>query len=116
MRLDTIRRGGVATVVLSGEVDAAERTRVAEAVRGLLDQGETRLVFDCEQVTFMGSTGIGSLLAARKEALARSGAMALVRPSPILRKVIRDLGLDAEFPSYGSREEAEKAVGPPRAP
>lgn len=110
MKIRTERKGGLATVVVEGEVDAAERERVGRAIRGLLDDGAARFVFDLEKVTYVGSAGIGCLLDARKEALDRHGGVALVNPGRMLKKVIQDLGFAAHFPVYGSRQEAEEAL------
>ena len=112
----TETRGDLATVEVEGEVDAAERARVGEVIRGLLDGGASRLVFDFEKVTYVGSAGIGCLLEARKESLARGGGVALVNPGPALKKVIHDLGFDAHFPSFASRAEAASALAPTAPP
>jgi anti-sigma B factor antagonist len=110
LKIRTERKGGIATVTVEGEVDAAEREEVGRAIRGLLDDGAARIVFDFEKVTYVGSAGIGCLIEARKQALVRHGGVALVKPGHNLKKVIHDLGFDAAFPVYASREEAETAL------
>lgn len=114
MKIVTERKDGVATLVVSGEVDAAEKAQVGEAVRAALAQGDTRLVFDFHDVTFMGSTGVGCLLTAQREAVSRSGSVAVVNPPKTLQKMFKTLGLEHAFPIYGSREEAAKAFAPPK--
>jgi anti-anti-sigma factor len=86
---------------------------VGKVVRGLLDAGASHLVFDFGKVTYVGSAGIGCLIEARKAALDRKGGVALVNPGPMLRKVIHDLGFEAHFPVYGSREDAARALAAP---
>jgi anti-sigma B factor antagonist len=113
MKITTERRDGVATLIVSGEVDAAEKAQVGEAVRAALAQGDTRLVFDFRDVTFMGSTGVGCLLSAQKDAAARSGGVAVVNPPKTLQKMFRTLGLEHAFPIFPSREEAQKSLGKP---
>ena len=68
MKIETERGGGVATVVVSGEVDSSEKAQVGQAIRSLLDQGETRFIFDFTRVTYIGSTGVGCLISARRDA------------------------------------------------
>jgi len=113
VKIRTESKDGLATVTVEGEVDSAEREKVGKAIRGLLDGGASRFVFDFERVTFVGSAGISCLIEARKEALSRRGGIALVRPAPVLRKVIHDLGFEAHFPVYASVEEARSALTDP---
>ena len=112
MKIRTESAGGIATVIVEGEVDSAERERVGTAIRGLLDGGASRLVFDFEKVTYLGSAGIGCLIEARKAAIDRQGGVALVNPGPFLLKVIRDLGFQAHVPVYKSRADAARSLAP----
>jgi anti-anti-sigma factor len=115
MEIQTLRGDGVATVVVSGDVDAGDKSRVGEAVRALIAQGETRFLFDFAKVTYLGSSGVSCLVAARRDAVARSGAVAVLNPPPIIRKVFKTLGLEKEFPVFTTREEALRALmGPAR--
>ena len=115
MKIVTERRDGVATLIVSGEVDAAEKAQVGATVRDLIAKGETRIVFDFARVTYMGSTGVGCLLSAQKDAAARSGAVAVVNPPRMLQKMFRTLGIEHAFPIYPSREEAQRAFKAPPA-
>jgi len=115
MKIVTERLDGIATLIVTGEVDAAEKAQVGAAVRAALAQGDTRLVFDFHGVTFMGSTGVGCLLSAQKDAAARAGAVAVVNPPQMLQKMFRTLGIEHAFPIYPSREEAQRAFKAPPA-
>jgi len=116
MKIESLRGDGVATIVVSGDVDSAEKAAVGKVVREILDRGESRIIFDFEKVTFLGSSGVSCLVAARKDAMAKSGGVALVNPSPMIRKVLHTLGFEREFPVYATREAAARALGagPPR--
>jgi anti-sigma B factor antagonist len=114
VKIRTESKEGIVTVTVEGEVDSAERERVGKTIQGLLEGGASRFVFDFEKVTFVGSAGIGCLIEARKEALARKGGVALVKPARMLRKVIHDMGFDSHFPVYATVEDAARALtGPP---
>lgn len=116
MKIETLTRDGVTTIVVAGDVDAMEKAAVGKTVRELLDRGESRIIFDFEKVTFLGSSGVSCLIAARKDAIARSGGVALVNPPPMIRKVLHTLGFEGDFPVYGCREDAAKALSAgPRA-
>jgi anti-sigma B factor antagonist len=115
VKIETLSKDGVTTIVVAGDVDAAEKAAVGKMVRDLLDRGESRIIFDFERVTFLGSSGVSCLIAARKDALARSGGVALVNPPKMIRKVLHTLGFEGDFPVYSNREDAAKALGAPRA-
>ena len=110
MKIETLQRDGVTTIVVSGDVDAPEKAAVGKMVRQLLDSGESRLIFDFEKVTFLGSSGVSCLVAARKDALAKSGGVALVNPPPMIRKVLHTLGFEGDFPIFASREAAARSL------
>ena len=110
MKIQTLRQDGVATVVLAGEIDAAQGAEVRGAIRDLLAQDETRFVFDISGVTFMGSTAVACLAQARRDAVAREGAVALVNPPPMVRKMFATLGIEAHFPVFPTREAARAAL------
>ncbi len=116
MKIETLLKDGIATVVVSGEVDAAERAQVGTALQDLLDKGQTRFIFDFGKVTYIGSSGVSCLVSARRDAVAKSGSVALVNPSPMVRKVFKTLGLEKDFPVFGSREEAMKVMAAGRGP
>ncbi len=110
MKIETRKGGGVATLVVTGEIDAAEKAAVGNTVQNLLREGESRLVFDFRKVTFVGSSGMGCLIAARREAVARQGGVAFLGPPPVLRKMLKTLGLEGDFPVYATQEEAVRAL------
>jgi len=111
MKIETHTRNGVTTIVVAGDVDAPEKTAVGNAVRALLARGESRIVFDFQGVTFLGSSGVSCLVSARRDALAKKGGVALVNPPPMIRKVLHTLGFAKDFPAFPTREEAEKSLG-----
>jgi anti-sigma B factor antagonist len=110
VKIETLLTDGVTTVVVTGEVDSAEKIQVGNTFRDLLEKGETRFIFDLGKVTYLGSSGVSCLVAFRRDAVAKSGSVALVNPPLMVRKVFKTLGLEKDFPVYGSREEALKAI------
>jgi anti-anti-sigma factor len=122
VKIETRRDKGVATLLVAGEIDAAEKAAVGKAVEDLIRQGETRLIFDFRRVTYVGSSGMGCLIAARREAVSRQGGVAFVSPPAVLRKMMRTLGVEADFPVYATQDEAIQALtgqavaAPPASP
>ena len=69
---------GTAQVVhIAGRLDHTSSTVLDARLRELLDAGHTRLVLDVEQMSYISSAGLRSLILVAKEVKTRSGALAL---------------------------------------
>ena len=80
-------------VAITGEIDIA----TCEAMRDALETGlraGAELVADLSAVTFIDATGIGVLLAIRRQAMEAGGSLTLQAPSRAVRKLTRICGLD----------------------
>ena len=58
--------GGVATVVVGGEIDSHSAPRLEETLVSLVEGGATRVVLDLGGVGFIDSSGLRVLIATRK--------------------------------------------------
>jgi anti-anti-sigma factor len=83
---------GTCHLLLSGELDLTTAEDFSTTVARLLGGGATTLVVDATAVSFIDSTGIGTLLAARRECRAVGGGLTVVQ-SPGIEKVTRLLGV-----------------------
>ena len=83
---------------LSGELDTATAPGLRDQVVQLISQGRSDLVFDCTDLEFIDSTGLGVLIGARARALAANGSVALVGVSSALRRLLVVTGIDGLFP------------------
>lgn len=81
---------GAHVVLLHGQLDLANAERVREILRGT--GGET-VVADLSGLTFLDSSGIAALLAARSEVLAEGRAFVLRGAKGIVRQVLEVTGL-----------------------
>lgn len=91
--LSVVREEGAGEirVRVSGEVDL----RTADLLLGALSPaGDRRIALDLTEMTFIDSTGLSVLIAARK-----AGAVIVLRnPPPQMQKLLSITGLGAEFP------------------
>jgi anti-sigma B factor antagonist len=71
--VESRRDGSVGVVILSGELDLDGGDEVEAAVAGLLAEGVTTVAVDAGQVTFMDSSGLGGVLAARGRVVESGG-------------------------------------------
>lgn len=82
----------VLTVTISGEIDIATCRAMREALA--TGPGPAHLEVDMSAVTFIDASGIGVLLAARRQAVDAGGSLSLRAPSWAVRRVTGVLGLD----------------------
>jgi anti-sigma B factor antagonist len=91
-RVVGVEADGIHTLVCTGELDMATCDRVTAAVRGALEASPTVVRIDCAQVGFVDSTGIRSLLDARRHADERGVEFQLV-PSREVQRLLDLVGV-----------------------
>jgi anti-anti-sigma factor len=89
--------GDTATLRLSGELDVASAPALREDVSRLVSEGCVHLVFDCDRLDFIDSTGLGVLIGARARSLAANGSVALTGVRPALHRLLVVTGIDGLF-------------------
>jgi anti-anti-sigma factor len=92
LRSEVRSADGAVTVVLFGELDADGAVCLATCIDGLIEACEP-LVVDLADVTFIDSTGVAALLAARRRLLERGRSMHVSRTSPVVGRVLDVCGL-----------------------
>jgi anti-sigma B factor antagonist len=98
--------GGVTVVAPTGRLDVAGAPALKEAINGLTDNGRPRVVIDMEAVSFVDSTGLGSVIAALKQIRNRQGELRLAAPNQQVRVVLELTTLDRVFPYFATLEDA----------
>lgn len=85
-------------VTLEGEFDMSVEGLFTETVtQGVVHNGHSSVVLDVSGVTFLDSSGIGAMLRARQEAVARGSRFVLSQPSAPVTKVLEIAGLASHF-------------------
>jgi anti-anti-sigma factor len=90
--------GDSATVSLSGELDVATAPAMREHIVRLISEGRTSIIFDCTNLDFIDSTGLGVLIGARARCLAANGSVGLSGVKPALQRLLAVTGIDGLFP------------------
>ena len=80
--------GPRARIAVRGEVDIASCPDLDGTVAGLVRDGVDVLEIDLSGVTFMGSSGLASLLRAQRLAVEGGGGVRLLRPSQVVRDLL----------------------------
>jgi anti-sigma B factor antagonist len=105
------RRGDVAIVHVSGEVDASNAPWLEGRLRAALTNRSEGLVVDLTATTYLDSSGIALLFGLATALRQHQQQLRLVVPedSPIAR-MVRLTGLDAAVPTHAALETALAAA------
>ena len=109
MSLDVESRqtdSGITVLAPSGRLDVVGAPALKEAVSEAMKNGQPRLVIDMEGVTFVDSSGLGSVVSARKQVRTSKGDLRLAAPNQQVRVVLELTTLDRVFPYFATVEEA----------
>src|SRR6202022_3084803 len=109
VRLDVESRqtdSGVPVLAPTGRLDVAGAPALKDAVSEAMKNGKPRLVIDMEGVSFVDSSGLGSVVAALKQVRTSQGDLRLAAPNQQVRVVLELTTLDRVFPYYATVEEA----------
>ena len=97
---------GVTVLAPSGRLDVAGAPALKTAIADAVKNGPSRLVIDMEGVSFVDSSGLGSVIAGLKMVRTSQGDLRLAAPNQQVRVVLELTTLDRVFPYYASVEEA----------
>ncbi len=92
-------------VAIRGELDMAAAPAFEERLLNCLS-GETPVILDLSDVSFMDSTAIGALISVRKKANMTRGRFAVVVPPGDVERMLRITRLDTAFDIVPTRSEA----------
>jgi anti-anti-sigma factor len=97
---------GATVVAPTGRLDVAGAPALKDAISEALKSGQAKVVIDMEGVSFVDSTGLGSVIAALKQIRSSQGDLRLAAPNQQVRVVLELTTLDRVFPYYSTVEEA----------
>jgi anti-sigma B factor antagonist len=102
-----VRRVGERSVLdVVGEVDVYSAPELRERLSEQLNASEPSLIVNLTDVTFLDSTGIGTLVAGLNRAVKFGGTLTLVCDHDRILKLFRITGLDSVFAIRASIDEA----------
>ena len=82
------QEGPRARIAVRGEVDIATCPGLDDTIVSIVRAGVDVLEIDLSGVTFMGSSGLASLLRAQRLAVEGGGGVRLLRPSQVVRDLL----------------------------
>jgi len=90
-------------VVLQGEVDLAAAPALREQIDSILASGQSTIVIDLLDATFLDSTALGVLVGGLEECRDAGGELHLIVVEPRILKVLQITGLADSFPIHSTR-------------
>jgi len=98
---------GVTVVAPTGRLDVAGAPALKDAISEVVKNSPPRVVIDMEGVSFVDSTGLGSVIAVLKQIRgSEGGELRLAAPNQQVRVVLELTTLYRVFPYYATVEEA----------
>jgi anti-sigma B factor antagonist len=94
-------------VVLSGEADLRSAARLNELLTAQLAAGTLRLLVDASGLSFADSASVRALVLAGRRLRERGGVLVLVRPQPVVLRVLELLGADQVIQVQGAARAAD---------
>jgi len=105
--LDIRETGAVCVLKAKGRFTSGEPVSSFEnAFQRALSSGNISLVLDLEAVSFIDSSGIGSVVNALRQANKAGGSVKLLNPSNIVAKTFKMVGILSLFSIHLSEQDA----------
>ena len=111
MEIKVEQQEKVTVVVPIGDIDALTAKEVAAFLDSQLGEGESQLVADLSQVSYMSSAGLRALLATLKEARHQKGDFRLAAAQDNVQQVLEMSGFTGIFQVFPTVDEAVASFG-----
>jgi anti-anti-sigma factor len=101
--------GGITKVILDGRLDIDGAAAVDSHMSGIVGTRKAVLV-DLQNVSFLGSMGLRSLVSPALAIKGRGGKMVLFAPNEMVAKVLKISGVDTMIPVHQELQSALAAL------
>ncbi len=108
MDMSIEKRGNVAVVALTGELDARTAPKFKRDVAPVL-KANSKVVFDVSQLRFVDSSGLGAILSCLRQLNARDGDLKLCGLSPPVHAPFALVRIHTILKIYSTKDEAIRA-------
>src|SRR3954454_17670390 len=93
---------GTRLLTVSGEIDLVTSPKLVVAGREALWRGDTRIIVNLTNATFMDSTGLAALINLHRSAARAGGCLTVVCPDGPVRRLFAISGTEAMFELDGA--------------
>jgi anti-anti-sigma factor len=88
MKINIVNQNDELVVAIEGRIDTMTAPELETAVRPYFNETGVTLVFDCEKVSFVSSSGLRVILMVHKQITAKGGKFIMRNLNPEVRSVI----------------------------
>lgn len=107
MSLDVEKRGEIFLLTPKKDLSGGEETReIEKAIKEIIDQGPPQIVVDLGRVSYINSSGLGSLVAAHTSCKNREGYLRLARTGKRIKNLFLITKLAFVFETFDSVDDA----------
>ncbi len=111
MEIQVTETKGVTVVVPTGDLDMEAADQIRRTLTELIDKGQLKLVMDLGSVGYIDSSGLGTLVAAMKQARAAGGNLKLCALQDDVRSIFEMTRLIKVMAVHATRQEAVASWG-----
>jgi anti-anti-sigma factor len=109
MTVEIERLENLSVIYAAGEIDAVTCMKLEEALNGLFEGGEERIILDMEKVSYISSAGLRVILTATQELLGE-GQFVLSSLSEDVKEILEMTGFPNIIEIYNDLETARSAL------
>lgn len=102
-----------AIISLEGAVDAHTAPQFEEAVQKVIDEGQNKIIVDCQKLTYISSAGLGVFMGFVEEVRDEGGDIKICGLSETVKQPFEILGFDALFDFCDDAAGAKKQFDEP---
>jgi anti-anti-sigma factor len=110
MKLEDSKIGKAAVVQVSGRLDATTASIFEAHCEKRIAQGETVFVLDFEDLEYLSSAGLRSILSIQKKVKLQQGKVVICGAKSTAKEILDISGFSSMFPMVNTLEEAASVV------
>jgi anti-sigma B factor antagonist len=108
---------GVTVLAFKGSVHCGQECSVLEAeVNSIIEEKQTRVIFDLSEVVTMDSAAIGTVVFCSKKLKNAGGDLRLASPPPLIARSLQQTKVNKIVPTFATVEEAAASFALPPNP
>ena len=107
IKLSSRKAGQIRVIKISGRLDPGDGPdQLADLVEEFLTKDELNFLLDLRSVTYVSSTGVGSLIKTYRSVLKKKGKVKLLSPSQSVQNILSISKLDGVFETFNDERVA----------
>ena len=106
MEINKRERGSVSIIDIEGEIDLYNAPEIKNTIQSLIDEQKYSVIINLEKVSYIDSSGIGSLISSLSNLKKYQGSMKIINVLASVKKVFELTKLISFFEIYDTEDEA----------